>query len=757
MINSILLRRKNKIWIMNDKVSNQSEQNNIQLIATGLTNLSNLGYTLSNEVIEKLLESTYVESFFVELIDQIKKLVGADVVYNPMYPNFPIQVMEMSEGELYLNAIVHYWSYGTFYPVTEKVEERPPLFDISKIKVLTLGTEEDYHQIFKNLMSSKTSISEQDKEDLEVFFGTNSSTVITSVIPEEIPFKENMAVVVKLLFGTCVSMPTVPFIKTATDVLRIITAMSNGDVSLASNTKFKSLKRRERRFFLEVLDNMKDHLREEDMYRHKNKWLRVGEILHPSEYTNRYPNVAKSFSKLRNNVKINTFNGKSQELWLKKDINNLVKHLMVRPAELARRLDSLLSYNVNNPNLIIRAFKECAKDVSNNVLWQVLTHFQYREASELRTFFPKGNVAKCYAIENNQAPIQAVYCKEIICICEEALINNYSSKENMGNVYIDPTLMEYFVPYSQRSASKSLRTITRGSKLGLSSNVKVIRPFIWWTNTDNSDERWGVHRIDIDLSAAIFDEDWKYLQHVSYTNLKSDKFKMYHSGDITNGGPVDGDGVAEFIDIDIDSIIKNGGRYIICQVQSFTNIPYNQLPNCRFGWMERADIKSGEIFEPKTVVQKMDLTTDTRTCIPVIIDCLKREIIWADLAKDLNTFGRHANAIENHLSGSSIIAYALTNMHKPTIYDLVYLNALARGSMVNNIDEADYVFCVDNTMEYTELVESRKVQKTEQEDLIKKFVEEHGEEVEIPEELKTEIHIPKIITAFDTDVYSEMI
>lgn len=759
MINSILLRRKNKIWIMNDQVYNNPNSNNIQLIATGLTNLSNLGYTLSNEVIEKLLESTYVESFFVELIDQIKKFVGADVVYNPMYPNFPTQVMEMSEGELYLNAIVHYWSYGTFYPVTEKVEERPPLFDISKIKVLTLGTEEDYHQIFKNLMSSKTSISEQDKDDLEVFFATNSAKVITSVIPEDIPFKENMAVIVKLLFNTCVSMPEIPFIKTATDVLRIITAMSNGDVSLASNTKFKSLKRRERRFFLDVLDNMKDTLRDEDMYRHKNKWLRVGEILHPREYSNSYPNVANSFSKLRNNVKIPTFNGKAQELWLKKDINNLVKHLMSRPAELARRLDSLLSYNINNPNLIVRAFKECAKDVSNNVLWQVLTHFQYRTTSELRTFFPKGNVAKCYAIENNQKPIQNVYCKEIVCICEEALINNYSSKDNMGNIYIDPTLKEYFVPYSQRSASKSLRTITRGSKLSLSSEVKIIRPFIWWTNQDNkrNDDWYSDSRVDIDLSAAIFDENWKYLQHVSYTNLKSDKFKMYHSGDITNGGPANGQGVAEFIDMDIDSVANNGGRYIICQVQSFTNIPYNELENCRFGWMERSDINSGEIFEPKTVVQKMDLTTDTRTCIPVIIDCVNREIIWADLAKDLNNFGRHANAIENHLSGSSIIAYALTNMHKPTIYDLVYLNALARGSMVNNIDEADYIFCVDNTMEYTELVESRKVQKTEQEDLIKKFVEEHGEEVEIPEELKTEIHIPKIITAFDTDVYSEMI
>ena len=755
MINEILLRRKNKIWI--DTYSDQNcdcdVQYNTRIIATGLVNLNSLGYTLSNEVIKMLLYKTSLDIFFVELIDKVKKMVGADVVYTPMYPNFPKQVMEMEEGELYLNAIVHYWSYGTFYPDTENVEERPPLFDISKTKVLALGTEEDYQQIFKNLMSAKTSISQQDKDDLEVFFATNKADVITAIIPEEIPFKENMAVVVKLLFNTCVAMPKIPFIKTATDVLRIITAMSEGDVSLSTNTKFKSLKRRERRFFLSVLDDMKNSLRDEDMCRHKNKWIRVGEILHPQEYSNRYPNVAHTFHKLRNNIKITTFNGKTEKLWLDKDINSLVKHLMSRPAELARRLDSLLSYSVNNPNLIVRAFEECVSDVSNNVLWQVKTHFENRNTQDIRTFFPKGNVAKCYAIANEKGNIDKKYCSKIVDICTQTLINNYTQKESMGNVYIEPELKNYFVPYSQRSASKSLRTITRGSKIPFSKDAKVIRPFIWWTNTESSTKQ--EIRIDIDLSTAFFDENWNILERVAFTNLRSRKFNTYHSGDITNGGPVDGQGVAEFIDIDIDSIVNNGGRYVLCQVMSYTNIPYNELPNCRFGWMERADMNSGEIFDPKTVIQKMDLTTESRTCIPIIIDCVTKEIIWADLSKTLDDFYRRNNTIEAHMAGSTIIAYALTNLHKPTIYDLIALNTLGRGTIVEDINEADYIFCVDNTMEYVELVETRKAEKEQQDNEIKQFLKEHEGEDITPDVV--EIHVPTVITAFDTDIYSEMI
>ncbi len=39
-----------------------------------------------------------------------------------MYPNFPESVMEENEMQLYMNAIVHYWSYGTILPCEEKMK-----------------------------------------------------------------------------------------------------------------------------------------------------------------------------------------------------------------------------------------------------------------------------------------------------------------------------------------------------------------------------------------------------------------------------------------------------------------------------------------------------------------------------------------------------------------------------------------------------------------------------------------------------------
>jgi len=175
------------------------------------------------------------------------------------------------------------------------------------VKIIDLGSQEDLYEIFKNLCASKTSISQTDKEDIEWIFKN-----MKVQFPDEILLKENAALVGKLYLENY-PLATVKdiqkYFKTATDVLRLITAMSDGDISLAENTKFRSFRRKERRILLELLQNC--GAIEEDMLRYKNKWLRVGERLHPSEYSEtQFGKVITAFNKLRNGVKIETFAGK---------------------------------------------------------------------------------------------------------------------------------------------------------------------------------------------------------------------------------------------------------------------------------------------------------------------------------------------------------------------------------------------------------------------------------------------------------------
>ncbi len=685
-MNEILLRRKNKVIV---ERGNEVNPNN-QYIATIMKNVEALGYTFSKELFEVLqtLSRDDLQKFYLELVPVLKKMVGADVVYKPMYPNFPESVMEADYIDLFINAIVHYWSDGTLYP-NEKREERLPLFDVTKVKIIDLGTVEDLYVIFNNLCQSKTSISQTDKEDLEWIFKN-----MQVKFSDEIPLKENVALIGKLYlenYPLTTSKDIQKYFKTATDVLRLITAMSDGDISLATNTKFRSFRRKERRILLELLQGC--GAIEEDMLRYKNKWIRVGERLHPTEYNElQFGKVITAFNKLRNGIKIETFAGKVTKAIEIEDYKSALILLKKRPGELARKLDHLLR-NADDKNFVVNTFKDVASEVSTTVLLQVKEHFANRTKKlESRVFFPKGNLAKCHCIENTLSDIDEKYCSAIVKICENALIENYKSKDFLGNVYLSEDFKRYIVPFSQRSASKALKTIVRGSRLPIDGNTKAMRAFIWWTNMDNDS------RVDLDLSAAIFDENWNYMEHVSYTNLRSDRYNACHSGDITNGGSVNGDGVSEFLDVDIDSVVKYGARYIVYQVYSYTGQKYSDMPHAMFGWMSREDVKSGEIYEPKTVEQKMDLASQSTVCIPVIFDCVNREVIWCDMNLSLN--GCHSNYggnnVESNLSGVAATCYSMVNMSKPNLYDLIDLHIRARGLRVDNKEEADVVFDIDS-------------------------------------------------------------
>lgn len=696
---NIILRRKNRVFIndndMLKSLSAAASEKNKQIVATMNKNIEVFGYTMSEALFDKLVHMKVKnrEVVYDALVSGLKEITGADKVYNPMYPNFPESVMKRDDFELYFNAIVHYWSFGTLLPYEEK-KERVPLFNAAKVKVLEAGSFDGLNDIFNNLCASKTSLSKSDVDDM--IFILNSAKV---TLPDEIPFKENTACVCRLLVDTGVDTDgslCKKYIKTATDVLRLITAMSDGDVSLAENTKFRNLKRSERRIIMNLLACCGNAA--EDMNRYAGRWIRVGEKLHPGEFSKneRYTKVVQAFGVIRNDGKIQSFAGKVDAAVASGDLNTVVSLLKKRPGEFARRMDFLLRTFDKDADrkTVIMGFASVAKDVSSTVLLQVREHFinKLDGNDDIRVFFPKGNLARSYYVKNDKTEtIPEDAMKMVIAVCENALVNIYGNREFLGKVYIDEALKNYTVPFSLRSAGKTMTAVSRGSRIAIDDNVKIIRPFIWWTNTKDN-------IIDVDLSVAVFADDWNCLEHVSYTNLKSNRFGICHSGDITNGGPVDGEGVAEFIDLDIDKALSAGARYAVFNVYNFSNENFSKMEHAAFGFMTRNDMKSGEIFEPSTVKQRMDLASATTTCIPVIFDFNERMFIWCDMAltADHVRAGYGGINVESNLPSVVVTCKAMVDVKKPNLYDLFTLNAKARGVITDNPDEADISFGLDD-------------------------------------------------------------
>jgi hypothetical protein len=677
MKNNFYIRRKRKVLL-------PAPDGGVQpaYVVAMVKNIESLGFACTPNLCKQLGELSFdqlVRSYH-EIITCLKKEVGDHVEFKPFYPDFPDGVKTMGNMDLYFNAFMHYLTGLTpKFPASP----RPEINEAKELVALDVGSEEDFIQAATSLIEAKRAWSNTDKEDVNELV---KSGYVVSLPDERKMSKENNAFLTALVCKQTKEWGLVrQRLHTATDVLRFVVALSDGDVSLASHTKFGKLKRSERRAILEALEKLPSIT--EDMLRQAKPWIRVGEKLHPFEYRSRYPKCYEAFKVLRNNLSFPTFASKVESAFKERDIEKALSLLQTRPGELARRLDYLLRESETAKN-IIEAFVSVADNVSTPVLLQVHAHFKHRSGpSKYRVFFPKGAVAKAHSVDKSLKPLPTLVALAVVEAVEEVLVRRFAKLKPLGKVFIDTALANYTVPLYQRSASKALLTIARGSRLKL-GNKSTIRFFLWWKEGFIRDVHTG--RVDLDLSAVMYGPDWEYLTHVSYTNLRSyggakDGYVALHSGDITSAP----DGACEFIDLDVPSLVNFGARYIVTSVNSFTNHPYCNLPECFAGWMMRESPGSGEIFDARTVENKFDITSDTRVCIPVIIDLHDKTVIWTDIA--LTSAPRWVNSVERNQDGMIAIGKGMSSLTQPVLYDLFMLHAKARGVLVDKA-EADIIF-----------------------------------------------------------------
>ncbi|QWF14904.1 TerD family protein [Lysobacter capsici] len=668
-MNGIYLRRRGKLYVKPGEGGAGTAE-----VAMVQKETEALGYVLSEAVVERLgtLSIEQLTQVLRELRKHLAPMTGAHRKHRPLFPDFPKGSLALGEAELYLRAVHHYLTHRRVH--LHEPMETTPLLHGREPREIDLGSAEDFETICTRLAKAPTSLSEQDKTDL-LWFIKQYQAQVFRLLPEQIPFKENLAVIGAGLLRYAPGAATDTFVatrfKTATDLLRLAVALNDGDVSLAEPTRFKAMKRSERRRLLDGLEACGDPT--EDMRRWRERWKRLGEVLHPGDYRERCPNTWRAFQVLREDLSFESFNSAIERDLEQGRTDAVAQRLRARPGELARRLDHLLRGDAP-AQAVLDHFRNVAERVSTPVLLQALSQFEHRGESALRTFFPKGDAARAWTMHDRRAPIDATVLAGVIAICRDALRARFVQRAPLGRCYIDPALADMRVPLAQRSASRALRTLVRGSRLPL-PDTRFIRLFLWWTN--------GRNRTDIDLSAAFFDRDFVFRDVVAYYNLKG--YGGHHSGDIVDAPR----GAAEFIDLDLVRLRELGLRFVVVSIHSFTNQPYCDLPECFAGWMARRDANSGEPFEARTVEDRLDLASNQQSCLPFVLDLQTNQILWTDIG--LGGFPRWNNAA-NHLSGISLILRAMTALATPDLRTLFELHAQARGELVDSPEQADTVF-----------------------------------------------------------------
>lgn len=553
-------------------------------------------------------------------------------------------------------------------------------YDFKSVTPLTfLGVSTDNFRAESNaLLARKSSLSEDEK----TFLRAQIEKGVEFDLPDSL-YRENVPFAYKLFGAKVGSM-----LSGATDVLRIATFLSNAsaDLSLSENTKFK-LSTSQKRDILAMLEQRRNLA--EDMLRHREKWLRLGERLNPGSSKNkaRFPKTAAAFDRLRNDPNsIVTFNKQKEESLRAGAVDQSFVDLMIeRPGEYARALDAMLR-KAEDASIVVEGFGQVVSRIPERTLLDLRKYLTSRSGSDMRIFIPKGRVNKMQVVEDRRAPLPEDAVASAIEKIDADLRARFAERGEMGKVYIDPMLKEIVLPFNRRGDSSSSSPLTtKGSRVPF--NGDFIRMFVWWHDVVGADS-WN-NRVDVDLSIVQFDENMKQMGYTSFQNLRSSA--SVHSGDIQSAP----NGASEFIDFDVNKMASSGVRYVAASVISFTGQPFDAF-ECFVGFMERDGLRSGKVYEPESVKLRYDLKGTNKSAIPLLFDVVERKVIYADLS----TGGSRYGAVSGQEQKNTALTKAMLAMpeRKPTLFDIAYLNASARGTIVDTPEEADVVIDIDAAM-----------------------------------------------------------
>ncbi|WP_462251170.1 TerD family protein [Ekhidna sp.] len=676
---------------------------------TFLAELGKMGYRITNpELLDQVSPSFLLD--YSHLMDVLKRKKGGDVEYVPLFKNFPNDIPE--DNEYFFKRVFGYlgnvlnlfqdgielenglkvpkWLFNVYEfgadPISQmqskelyelSIKEEADKSADSNVEWIDLNIvfEEDLTEELKSylgeLVYSRSSIKEElhsDLAELIKFFG------VEDLDRDLIVFKETKALILEKLWLNEDYESVEKLAGSAVDILRMFASLTKTDVSLSEAVKFPKLARKQRKVILGILENCSNL--SEDIKNYKGLWLEIGRYIHPSEYAKQFPRTSRVFDALRNG-KIDTYASKTERLLLLDQVNSLLKHFNNKPGVFGRKLHEVLRRFPTDTEKVLRSFASIVDKLEVKNLLVLRSYFNTINEAEYRTIVNKKGKTK--VIPNNAfAELTEDQVDQILGVIDHGLFSKVSSKESWDGqkVWIDPNLEKFTIPLQQRKASDGIVTVGRGSRLEVNFE-KVLRLFVYWKEADK--------RTDLDLSAIQYDENWNYLGHVSYTNLRSNG--IVHSGDIQSAPH----GAAEFIDMTLTKL-DSSVRYVAPQVYKFCGNNFVDM-DCHAGWQIRKDVNpSIKTFDIKTVENKFDLNGIGGYSIPIIVDVKEAEMIITDLYVSGQDFH---NNVEGSKDDVSLLCSQVADFVKtrPTMLELATLNSRSRGAeIVEEIEKADITF-----------------------------------------------------------------
>lgn len=650
--------------------------------------LSQDGFTMSRELIDACLKASY--NSFMLFWQELSAVTSKHRVLisrtKPIWPNFPADAMEASVVELYVANLLHFLTAGEWAPEFDPAKVAPGLLAPTKsLKIIPAADENSPAELIAEMYMRKAPLSAEEAEDVAAIMLIRPvAEKVREILQDKKPTcKESVILYVKdtMYLGETENDTIVDQISQARDVLRLASAMSGGDVSLAMPTRFKNFSRAERRFLMRLIEDT--HFIAESMSKNREAWKRLGEKLHPGECRTKYPKAYEAFYLVRSNAYIETYEGKLQTLMKQPvDIAALCKHLAKRPGMYARYLDFVLRNckDIFSAYAAVSCFENVAASVDTRVLMQLANHFRNRSIGVQLSTGKKPGVST-FVSEKEVREIPDY----IIDAVEKSLVNIISAQiaGEGEKVYLDPELTKeqrIVFPVNARQMSSGDRVYAPGSSVNIPRDMDIIRAFLYWKGNDLGGRGYSDDIIDLDLSVMFLDKDFNAMNAVAYFSPKYDAVNGIHSGDRRYSGD---DGAVEYVDFSLSKAEQNGVAYAMVTVNSFSGDMFSELDCVFCGWMSR-DGETGGQFEPQTVQNRFDLTADSRQQASVLIDVLERKCYVVDMTIHDSISGGNVAQAANDIA---TIAKRIVCDNSMTLDEVLTVT----GRVTCNAEEADVI------------------------------------------------------------------
>ena len=713
-INSIALRHLNGIHIAKNIDNNINETLSIEELATLIKKFEGYGYIFSKELaiaISKEERNVIIDKLkaVIKVIEDFK----SDKNYTVFYKNFPDEVINMSEVDLYINQILYYW-IGYLPSNSENViKEDVEPSKLVKARELNLIDDEMIEKLFIDLLSSNVTLSEQYLDDVCVLTNNKSIKELEKYM-EYIQMKETLTTVSSYILkkeGVLIGN-----FKTATDILRLIAKIS-GDELNNKHIHFAYFSRAELSQLMTKLENLQNPM--PDIKRYSKPWHTFFKLYAKKINFNKYPKVRKVVDMLFGDISYITERGKINEqikrlpTMSEEDLDNFVKKFIIFYGDYVREILSLLNKAKENQyEKLLLGLENCVTKVNTRILFQLydrIINLKAKDKTVPRLVNSKGKWRRL----KESISLSDELLNRVLQIVEDGIKTQLKEKENLGKVFIDEDYKNIMLTTSEKDSNVSLRPMTRGSRIKFNPNAEVLRFFVAWKNLDEKtlkelntaysklDEKTlkeltpMYSRVDVDLSALTFNENLEFNDVVAYYNQKKSGFAF--SGDITNAP----EGALEYIDVfDLERLKKKGNRYILMQIRSYNGYTFEEINSVYAGVMELTSIEAKEKknMYSTAITEGFQIVSSERTTNTILVDLKKFEYIWLDMNMDSYKLDIFQNALnyEEIPYLNDMLRY-FSRKQYVTMYDLLKLNADVRGILTKNKKEADVIFeKVDN-------------------------------------------------------------